>query len=93
MDRERFFTLPQNASPTLQRIVANLKHHDLEKPFVDNFIKNQGYPLWKHAKITIKTGNNNSVLPENDTLVSIPIVEDGKEYVKSILAVKVNTEV
>lgn len=92
-DLERFFRLPQDAPASLHRIVENMKMQDGQKPFVNSFAIYQGYPIWEHAKITIKGPQYNSVGPENDTLVSVPIVEDGTNYIKSVLAIKVNSEV
>lgn len=93
VDRERFFNLPSNAPDVLRRIVFNMKMQDAQKPFVENFIKNQGYPNWEFAKIDIPKPSFNSIESNSDTLISVPIVQNGRQYIKSILAVKVNSEV
>lgn len=93
VDRDRFFAIPDNSPQVLKRIVSNLKLQEERKPFVENFIKNQGYPNWEYSQINISEHNNNSFLPDNDTLVSVPIIKDQKEYVKSVLAIKVNQDI
>lgn len=93
IDRERFFNLPENSPAILHRIISNMKTQDAQKPFVDDFVKNQGYPIWEHAKICVSKNNYNTIEPGGDTLVSVPIVENGRQYLKSVLAIKVNTDV
>ncbi|MBL0200692.1 MAG: hypothetical protein IPP81_11275 [Chitinophagaceae bacterium] len=92
---ERFFELPKNADPILKRIVEDLKQKNSLHPFVEQFVKNEGLPVWKYAKITIKRNHTYNVINTEgtDTLVSVPIVPDGDAYVKDVLKVKINTEV
>ena len=92
---ERFFELPKNADPILKRIVEDLKQKNSLHPFVEQFVKNEGLPVWKYAKITIKRNHTDNVINTEgtDTLVSVPIVPDGDAYVKDVLKVKINTEV
>ena len=92
---ERFFELPKNADPILKRIVEDLKQKNSLHPFVEQFVKNEGLPVWKYAKITIKRNHTENVsnTEGTDTLVSVPIVPDGDAYVKDVLKVKINTEV
>lgn len=92
---ERFFELPKNADPILKRIVEDLKQKNSLHPFVEQFVKNEGLPVWKYAKITIKRNHTDNVsnTEGTDTLVSVPIVPDGDAYVKDVLKVKINTEV
>lgn len=93
IDRERFFKLPENAPSVLQRIVLNMKAQDSQKPFVDAFIQNEGYPNWQKVTISVPKPNFNSIESTGDTLIAIPIVQNGRQYVRSVLAVKVNAEV
>ncbi|MBK6623962.1 MAG: hypothetical protein IPG30_03260 [Chitinophagaceae bacterium] len=91
----KFFELPKNADPILKRIVEDLKQKNSLHPFVEQFVKNEGLPVWKYAKITIKRNHTDNVsnTEGTDTLVSVPIVPDGDAYVKDVLKVKINTEV
>jgi len=93
VDRERFFNLPSNAPEVLKRVVLNMKMQDARKPFLEDFIKNQGYPNWEFTKIDIAKPSFNSIESNSDTLISVPIIQTGRQYIKSILAVKVNSDV
>jgi hypothetical protein len=88
---ERFFKVPADANPILIRIINNLKENEFNKPFISNFVKSEGFPIWEHAKITIKK-KVKSRDGNPDTLVIIPIIPDNGLYVKDILAVKITTE-
>lgn len=89
---ERFFELPADANPAVKRIVADLKEKNAKHPFVEEFVKKEGYPLWKHTRFS----QRNPGLPSKDnvdgtdTLVSIPVVPDTAKFVKDILRVKLN---
>lgn len=96
---ETFFRLPDNADPSLIRIVNYLKYQNEKKPFVRAFVKNQGYPIWEHAKIKIPLPLKNGRITQTenidgvDTIISIPTVLQSELYVKSILTIKLNTTV
>lgn len=93
IDYEKFFRLPENAPEVLKRIVLNMKIQEAQKPFIEDFIKNQGYPNWQYAKLSIPKASYNSIESNSDTLISVPIVQNGRQYLKSVLAVKVNSDV
>ncbi|MBX2889021.1 MAG: hypothetical protein KF829_10285 [Ferruginibacter sp.] len=93
IERNKFFSLPTNVPPVLERIVNDMKRQDAIKPFVHNFIKNTGYPAWQHAKINISRLAYQSAEPESDTLVTVPIVKEGASYLSGVLAILVNSEV
>lgn len=48
----KFFNLPQNLNPAVQKIANKIKVQNNEKNFLDAFVKVQGYPIWDKAKIT-----------------------------------------
>ncbi|MEO8772278.1 MAG: hypothetical protein ABI402_19420 [Ferruginibacter sp.] len=70
-----------------------MKMQEAKKPFVQDFIKSQGYPNWRYANIaTYKHGGAN-VEGGPDTLLSVPIIPDSAIYVKSILKIKINIDI
>ena len=90
---EKFFELPQNADPALVRVVKNLKEQESQNPFVEKFVKSEGYPIWKNAKVSISKkflykGENEG----GDTTITIPIVPEDAKFVKDLLKVKLAQE-
>lgn len=91
---ENFFIIPGNINPLITRIVNDLKQKNKIKPFVNEFVKGQGYPQWQFAKISIQEHHDQFTAGENgDTLVSIPVVYEGTEYVNAIMSIKINTAI
>jgi hypothetical protein len=88
-----FFKADERVNPTVLRIIENLKIHEQRKPFVEQLKRHHGIPIWSHAQVQINNSNHNNVTGNTDTLVSIPIVHPGENYVRSVLAVKVNSEI
>lgn len=54
---EKFTTLPANANRNLKLIVGDLKKREIKRPFISNFIKNNGYPMWDQAISNIPLTN------------------------------------
>jgi len=81
---EKFFELPNDANPVIKRIVEDLKKKNAAHPFVEEFVKKEGFPVWKYAKITTHRYETTNIITtgEGDTLVSVPVVKEGTEYVK-----------
>ncbi len=91
---ERFLKLPDNASPQLIRIIEDLKVKEKEHPFIEQFVVNVGYPLWKYAEIKRDKPTGNLLAREvGDEIVEIPIVLDEKQFVNALLEVKLDIEV
>jgi len=93
---EKFFELPKNADPIIKRIVEDLKQKNALHPFVEQFVKKEGYPAWNFAKIKIATPNpaaNLTSSTEGDTLVTVPVALDGATYVKDLMYIKIDTEI
>jgi len=44
---EKFFELPPNTDPIIKRIVEDLKQKNALHPFVEQFVKKEGYPVWQ----------------------------------------------
>lgn len=66
---ENFFIIPGNINPLITRIVNDLKQKNKIKPFVNEFVKGQGYPQWQFAKISIQEHHDQFTAGENgDTL-------------------------
>ena len=90
---EKFFELPPNTDPIIKRIVEDLKQKNALHPFVEQFVKKEGYPVWQYAKISsTQNYSANFTAGEGDTLVSVPVVPDGASYVKDVLKIKMDTE-
>lgn len=90
--KERFFSIPSNANPALKKVIENLKEIESKHPFVEDFVKYEGYPIWKNTKISITNhlANKDEGI---DTMLLVPVILDNALYVKDILAVKMNFDV
>ncbi len=93
---ERFFELPENATPALKRIVADLKTKNEKYPFVEQFVKKEGYPLWKYAEFPATKNSptlNTNAEEGSDTLINVPVVPQNAKYVKDVLSIKLDADI
>lgn len=94
---ERFLNLPKDANPILKRIISDLRTQEYEKPFIEKFVRNEGYPIWSKAKINLPNSNPTNTNKDNvdgaDTTVTVAIVLDSAVYVKDILKIKLNNDI
>ena len=44
---ERFFNLPASANPKLKAIAQSIRAQEKEHPFLKDFTKRAGWPVWK----------------------------------------------
>jgi hypothetical protein len=97
---DKFFNLPADAPSVLIRIAEKLKKQNEENPFIANFIKEEGYPLWAHAQIKVTPkkkdtrhfhGTDSST--NSDTLVFIPLAKEQEEFVKGFISCIVQTDI
>lgn len=90
---ERFLNVPVNAPSAIKRIAEDMRIKNDQKPFIENYIKTQGYPNWKNA--IVKT--NHSTLRRGeaveDIIVFVPFVLVSQEFVNSLLDCKLNGEI
>jgi hypothetical protein len=90
---QRFFALPDNADPALKRVIQNLKDLEEKKPFVHNFVKFEGYPIWKNAEINLPHSAYRSEDEGADSTITVPVVRDSARYVNSLLKIRINTDI
>lgn len=96
---ENFFKLPKDANPVLNRLIAHLKKQNENNSFVEDFVKANGYPIWDKAKIILPTQTDyrsnieTNQIEATDSLIVIPTVIFNYSFVKSILAVKLNSDI
>jgi hypothetical protein len=102
---DRFFNLPNNATPYLIKIVNSLKQKEIQHPFLKTLISECGFPKWEFSEIQppknqilnfVKT-NSIRLLETplesgkgNDSIILIPFVRDSNNYVNSFFAVKIS---
>ena len=88
---DRFFKLPESADPRLKSIAQSIKSQEKEHPFLNDFTKKTGWPVWSKAKILDKSnmsgGQSNA---DNSALVYVPFVKDAAIIVNAVLAVRMN---
>ncbi len=89
---ERFFNLPESADPRLKAIAQSIRTQEKEHPFLKDFTKRTGWPVWNKVKmIGPGIGNVTSTSGTNSTtLVYIPFVQDSAVTVNAVLAVKLD---
>lgn len=87
----RFFNLLPNADPMLQKVANDLKKKERTKPFIRNWVKNNGYPLWNKA-IVVKgnTDNAGRTSSNTDSFAIIPFSIPGSNAVRSVLNSRIN---
>lgn len=74
--------------------MSDLKAKESTNPFVKNFISKYGFPQWKAYKAkTYHSALARSEEQTQDTIVSIPIIDENSTKVSSILNVRLNGEV
>ena len=91
---ERFFNLPESANPKLKAIAQSIRMQEKEHPFLKDFIKRSGLPVWNKVKM-MGSGSGNVASRstsggDSTTLVYIPFVQDSAITVNSVLAVKLD---
>lgn len=88
----RFFNLLPNADPMLQKVANDLKKKERTKPFIRNWVKNNGYPLWNKA-VVMKGGDRNNTRSGqdvSDSFALIPFSIPGSNSVRSVLNSRIN---
>lgn len=88
---EKFLTLPSDANPTIRRIAKNMREQNDKKPFIEQFVKNEGFVIWEKAIVAVKNSaqyRDDEQNPPADTTVTLPVVRPSTKYVKSLLKVK-----
>jgi uncharacterized membrane protein YgcG len=98
VDIEKFFKAPANADPAILRAIQSMKEKNLEHPYVVEFIKQHGYPVWDKAEVkvhsnTLREGQSSSAENPGDTLIVIPTVLSFEQFVESVLNIRMNGEV
>lgn len=92
---QKFFSLPANASPALQRIAVEMKTRNDKNEFVKQFVSYNGYPVWNKMQIIVHPATGSSSAPAargsgNDTIVILPIVAENADYVNGFISVTLN---
>lgn len=98
---ESFFSKTSALAPSVERIYSVLQFQDSKNPFVEEFVKKQGVPLWNYAiiqeressygNITSQSINSNSSNQQTkDTIVKIPLQLIGYKTVHGYLLCKIS---
>ena len=90
---ERFFNLPTSADPRVKAIAQSIREQERDHPFLNNFTKRTGWPVWDKVKIIdqSKISSARGSSGGNSALVFIPFVQDSAITVNAVLAVRMNT--
>lgn len=87
--RSNFFTLPTNASFAVKRVMKELKRQDAMTGFVNNFVINEGLPIWD--KVIINEYNTQNIVSSTgDTTLIIPYAIQNMEEIKGYIKAKLN---
>jgi len=85
----RFFNLPESADPRLKSIAQSIMAQEKEHPFLNDFTKRAGWPIWDKVKIVSPRNmpNSRETGADSGALVYIPFVKDNTSTVNAVLAV------
>ncbi|MBV9986762.1 MAG: AHH domain-containing protein [Chitinophagaceae bacterium] len=102
-NEKRFFTIGEGTNEAVIRIANKIQSENQLKHFVNKLVKFDGVPVWNKAYIqytssasssSVKTDGRSSNASANpstaDTIVYIPLVPDGANYVYSFIWAKVS---
>lgn len=91
---EKFLKIPGNADPSLKLLINDLRKRDLTEHFITKLAKEQGYPLWEKAEVSLP-GSSSNLLSANTsgnnsqaTHFIIPVLKDSGTYVNATLISK-----
>ena len=73
----KFFDIPANTNPAVQRVIAEIKRRESKTPFVAGFAASNGFPQWENAMmVRTKNRSTNNFAGGNpgDTVLYIPLV-------------------
>src|SRR5215204_3499045 len=86
---DRFFNLPASADPRLKAIAQSIRAQENEHPFLKDFTKRAGWPVWDKVKIIDPRNGISSrrAGADSSTLVYIPFVKDSAITVNAVLRV------
>ena len=88
---EKFFSVPANASPVIRQAIEKMKQQNERQPFVEAFVKNNGYINWEHATVSIRP-QANTLMATTDTIIETAVVPDQKQYVSDLFYIKLDGE-
>jgi hypothetical protein len=76
----QFFNLSASVDPLVMRLANRIKSYNDATPFVSNFARNNGLPIWDKSIVTITNsssshrGGGGGTLQQADTVISVPLV-------------------
>jgi len=85
---ERFFKISSSSHPTVKALHQSIYSREKVKPFVNEFVKFGGFPIWDKA-IIVSTSSTNNRTETIGQLVFIPFAKDSQNFVASVLAAKI----
>ena len=90
---DRFFNLPASADPRLKTIAQSIRAQENKHPFLKDFTKRAGWPVWDKSKIILPRNLSNGRTTNGDSsaLVYIPFVIDSAITVNAVLAVNMES--
>lgn len=104
---EKFFTLPNNASPEIMRIAARLKQLNDKTGFIADLVHREGLAIWDKSIYNTAKNHSTSVIDvatnsintnangtsNNDTIVYIPLVLQNADYVNAFIYATLNGDI
>jgi hypothetical protein len=94
---EKFFYASPKTDVITKRVLENLKEKNSKFEFVENFVMENGYPIWDKAIISTKTRSYNSIINsvsgQTDTIIQIPLVLPNTSKVNGFIAAVLNDSI
>jgi uncharacterized membrane protein YgcG len=92
---DKFFATKGVEDPVLLRVISEMKKRNANHSFVPNFVKKYGYPVWNKCTITLPNANKNdrSTSENNDTIITIPIVQNNIPRVYAAIDAIINDSI
>lgn len=94
LELRSFFINTEQLSPSVKRVHDYLELMNKESPFVNDFVKNFGYPLWQKSVVPERTAKRQpDGLVGEDTLVVIPIEISNQRLITKFIVANINNEI
>ncbi|HRN72744.1 MAG TPA: hypothetical protein PLM81_06430 [Ginsengibacter sp.] len=88
---QQFFNIDKVIDPTISAIAENIYRQELNKPFVEKFVKYAGYPVWDKAIVRSPRASNPTATKgtkgSSKAVAIIPLALEGDSTINSIMQV------
>ncbi len=83
--------MPGNWRSLVRRAQEEFKRREQVNPgFIKTFSKSEGYPVWHRSVAeSYSAPNTLNITESTDSLLFIPVVRDGEDYVSSFITVRI----